>query len=146
MDINEAIRRLESISIKENVENAIIDTDKKLVGYQKDQMLHGITSTGKKIGKYKSDEYAAKKYQMNSLAGLGYKDEKLTGEFQSAIGVDVRDSSVVFFSSDSKTEDILNRDGEDVFGLSRHWAVMYSNQELKAATIKRIKKSFHGLL
>lgn len=135
-DIKERVTKLD---VSEVIENAIIDTQKDLVKYQKEQMLHGVRKSGKKIGKYKSPAYAKKKFQMNSKAGLGNKDLKLTGDFHSRVLVDVRGKEVIVSSDDPKTEKIVEREGDDIFGLSKEFAKQYSNNELAEAAIVRFK-------
>lgn len=140
--INEMIRRLEAMSITDVVGVAMENTQKRLTDAQRNQMLEGLRSDGKKIGKYKSKTYAAKKFAMNPMAGLGNIDLKLTGEFQAAILVDVRpgSQSLVFSSADEKTSMIVSLLGKEVFGLSTPFAKEYSAYFLKPEVIKLIRK------
>ena len=131
-------------SIKEVVENSLIDTRNELTAAQRNQMLHGERSSGKKIGKYKNPDYAVKKYQMNPLAGLGFKDLKLEGDFHKEIIVDVRQNAVVFGSADEKTSDIIEREGDNIFGLTKERAAEHGANYLAEAANNRIKKIING--
>lgn len=140
------ISRLEAMSITDIVGTAMENTQKRLTDAQRNQMLEGLDSNGKKIGKYKSKTYAAKKFAMNPLAGLGNIDLKLTGEFQAAILVDVRpdNQSLVFSSADEKTAMLVSLQGKDIFGLSTPFAKEYSAYFLKPEVIKLVKQQITG--
>lgn len=153
MDILALIARAESLNIKETMGEAMEDTSKDMVAAQKDQMLHGLKSTGKKIGKYRNPYYANKKYSMNTLAGKGNVDLKLKGTFQGETKVDIRGTSVVFYSTDNlptedgmgKADKLVSKYGDDIWGLSKPYAAEYSNESLGPEIIRRVKKQFYGL-
>lgn len=143
------ILNLKKINIKETIEEVMVEDVNALAAAQRDQMLHGERSTGKKIGKYKNKKYAAMKYAMSPLAGNGYKDLKLTGSFQDLIIAEPRSTGVVFTSNDthtdavtgdSKLDSILNREGEDIFGLNKKYAAQYATKSLKPKANKLFKK------
>lgn len=141
MDINQLIYNTDSLNVNEAVENAFIDISKNLIDAQKDQLIHGQLSTGKKTGLYKLKAYEIKKHAMNPLAGLGHKDYKLTGDFQRGIFVDVRATELVFGSLDIKTESILSskhNDGDNIMGLNKE-SVAKVEPALQAAAVENIK-------
>lgn len=137
--LEQQIEKMKKLNIREQLENAFIDTQDDLTRAQRDQMLHGLDKFGDKIGKYKNKAYAAKKFAMNQKAGLGYKDLKLEGDFHREIIVDVRTNWIYFSSADEKLGDILAREGENIFGLSPKYAECYSQQWLETAANKRIQ-------
>jgi hypothetical protein len=121
MDINQLLFNVGALNFNEVIEDSLYDLSPNIVKAQKDQLIHGYLSTGKKTGKYASKAYAAKKFGMNTLAGFGRKDYKLSSDFQRGIFVDVRATELVFGSLDAKTQQILNapyNDGEDILGLN----------------------------
>lgn len=122
------------------ISETVLETQKPLVFYQQDQLIHGIRSTGKKIGKYASKKYASQKYKQSRRAGFGYIDEFLTGEFQSEIFVRVKKNSIEFWSADEKTRKIVARDGADIFGLTPQNREKYSKKDLMPIAIKKIKQ------
>lgn len=141
--INEMIRRIKSIDHNAIIEEAIARNPEALVNLQRQQMLKGERRTGKKIGKYKNTLYAKKKFEQNSLAGFGFKDEKLTGDFQKAIFADTRKGHVVLTSADSKLQSIVDRDGWDIFGLNKISIKEYS-PILRNDSVKIIKALMNG--
>lgn len=150
--IDQLIKRAKSLKFREIIRESVEETRSEIVQAQRDQMLHGLKSDGKKIGKYKNPDYARKKYQMNQLAGMGNVDLKYTGEFQSEAFVDTRNDSVVFGSADNvpvdtgdgtmgKTDKLVEQYGGDIFGLSPSYAAEYSQNHLgPIAQNKIIKK------
>lgn len=144
MDINQLISNLRKVDFKEAMEIAINSNPGLYAQAQRNQMLRGERNNGKKIGKYKSKAYTEKKYALNQLAGKGYKDEKLTGEFHRLIFVEARRGVVVFSSSDTKTNDIMNRDGEDIFGLNKE-SVAEVAPTLAKDSNAIVKKVIYGL-
>lgn len=103
-------------------------------------MLFGERSDGKKIGKYKSVPYAVRKQAMNPLAGFKIVDLRLSGEFHGGIFADVREDKVVFDSLDSKTEDLVDKYGEKIFGLNQKNASEYSTNYLAPVAVTNFKK------
>ena len=55
---------------------------------------------------------------MNSLAGFGNVDLKLTGDFQFELFVDVRADTFVIDSADEKSQKLKSKYGEMIFGLA----------------------------
>jgi hypothetical protein len=145
MELSKLKANVQSLNFKEELEIAVQETAKQAANLQRDQMLHGLRSTGEKIGKYRSKAYASKKFQMNSLAGFGFKDERLTGDFYREFVVDARPEGVHFTSADPKTKDIVSREGEDIFGLTKSNAENYGSVILAPVMNKNIKKHINGL-
>ncbi|CAL7961491.1 hypothetical protein GAMM_230008 [Gammaproteobacteria bacterium] len=145
--INAMISKLEAVSIADIVGIAMENTQKRLTDSQRNQLLEGLRSDGTKIGKYKSKTYAAKKFAMNPLAGLGNIDNRLTGAFQSDIIVDIRpeSASLVFSSVDEKTSMLVSLQGKNIFGLSTPFAQEYSKYFLKPEVVKLIKQRINGV-
>lgn len=80
--------------------------------------MRGLNKKGEKIGRYKSDAYARKKYAQSPLAGYGYVDLRLTGAFQNSRVIDVRGNDVVFSAGDSKAPALEEKYGPTIFGLT----------------------------
>lgn len=142
--IDKLIANLKSVKMQDVISSSIDATRYEAVEAQRDQMLHGKASDGKLIGKYKNPKYAQKKYAQNSEAGLGNVDLYLKGDFQKDVFIDTRDKSVVFSSADSKLEDLVDRYGDRIFGLSPSYAAQYSARHIAPEAIKRIKQKITG--
>lgn len=138
--ISRLIRNVKGLNLDEVFEESFSEKQRPLVLLQRDQMLHGERSDGKKIGKYRNKKYAQKKYAQNSLAGFGYIDLRLTGDFQGDILADVRNKSVVFTSADEKTSKLIEDFGEKIFGLNEPYRKKFSAKELKPTALKKILK------
>lgn len=142
MTIRQIIQKHKAISIPTLLSVSLEEISPKLTEVQRLQMKAGFRSTGKPIGKYRSPSYAKRKHEMNPLAGYGNKDLFLTGAFQGDIIVDVRPGSIVFSSADPKTFDIVEREGGDIFGLSK---ASIATQIRKPLAIEFAKQYKNGL-
>lgn len=137
--------RVSKLNFKEEIEFAIGETSKQLSDYQRHQMSTGTRRDGKKIGKYKSDAYAQLKHEMYPLPGLGNVDLKYTGDFQRNIFVDPRANEVVFSSSDPKTNDLIAKYSDKIFGLTEAGAGDYSKKVLGPVVSDNIQKKINGV-
>lgn len=135
--INQMLERIKSVNVTEESATALDANAKEIIDLQKVQLLKGVKADGKKIGKYKNNSYAAKKFSQNPLAGFGNVDLKLTGDFAFGIFVDVRTQSFVIDSQDNKTDKIFKRYG-DPFGLNKKSKVELI-PPLKKTMVKNIK-------
>lgn len=136
-DIKERVNSIDFLSI---IENCMIDGQDVLTEMQRKQMLLGVNSLDRKIGKYKNKNYAEKKHAMNPKPGFGFKDLKLTGEFQRSIMVEPRDAEVIFTSNDEKTNEIVNREGSVIFGLTPKNREKYAIKHLEPKANRKIIK------
>lgn len=125
--INNMLQSVLKIDLPQAVDNSFDATKKDYVGLQKDQMTLGLASDGEKIGKYQNEVYAAKKNAMNSKAGFGNVDLKLTGDFYSGIFADPRSEGIVVDSLDPKTEMLTEKYGEGIFTLADERKQTFAN-------------------
>lgn len=121
-DIEKIVKKLTFVStnIDSISSEAVRNSSKIGIEEQKSQMLKGINADGVKIGTYRSTFYKQLKQEMNPSAG-GFVDLKLTGAFHNAIKLDVNTTEYSFTSTDSKTEQLLSKYGEAIFGLFGSW-------------------------
>lgn len=133
------LKKFEQLNTDEIAVDSIDATKDEIKVKQKDQLLHGLRPDGSKIGKYRSNKYATKKYALNPLAGIGNVDLKLTGDLHREIFVDVRDNTLVIDSADEKTGSLINKYG-DPFGLGSERRAEYINETLRKVFIDNIKK------
>lgn len=104
------------------LDQTVEDTKDKVIELNKDQLLHGLDAFGVKIGEYKSIPYAIQKFSLNSLAGFGQKDYRLTGAYYEKIYAIIQGGKLIIGSSDSKNK-WLDFPGE--FGLTDESKVKY---------------------
>ena len=136
--INAMIKKAEALNLSEAVGEAIEQTIEEYKDIQRNQLLEGEGQKGK-IGKYRSKSYAARKFLINQKAGEGNVDLKLTGGFYNEIFVDVRNTSVVTDSADEKTGKLVEKYGENIFGLNKVNKAGYSKNVLGPVAVKKIK-------
>lgn len=111
------LQAVEKMDMQYLIESSLVDSQEDYVKLQKDQMLNGMNVNDEKIGRYKSNEYASKKYQQNSLAGFGNVDLRLHGPFHGGIFADVREDVIVVDSLDAKSEKLMAMYSDKIFGL-----------------------------
>jgi hypothetical protein len=133
-------KRIQQVDVAFESEEAINATRSSILDKQRDQLLHGLTASGGKIGFYKSAVYAAKKNKMNSLPGFGIMDWKLTGSLHKELFVEPRGGTLFISSLDPKTESLVEKEG-DPFGLTSKNKKAYIKESLFAVFMKRIRKA-----
>lgn len=137
--IDQLITNVQQLNFITIIEESIDQTKEQYKELQRDQMLSGEGKNGK-IGKYQSKSYASKKEQINPKPGFGNVDLKLTGSFQNEIFVDVRTNSVVVDSADAKSGKLIEKYGDNIFGLNVVNQSNYSINEMGPVAVKKIKE------
>lgn len=137
--------RLSGLNINEVVGETLQENRITLIEKQKYQMLHGIDSEGHLMGKYKNQSYARKKFSMNPLAGFGNYDLRWKGEFQRQIDIKFFSTSMVFMSSDQKTEKLIGLTSLKIFGLNTFYILDLTGELLAEQFTKNILKRVYGL-
>lgn len=84
----------------------------------KEQLTSGYSAKGKIKPKYRNHAYARMKSEMNALPGIGTPDLRLTGAFYNSIQVDIGGQDVEFLATDSKSESLTEKYGDEVLGMS----------------------------
>lgn len=140
--VDAMLRRFERIDVVNEAKQSLYDVRYSYVDQQKRQLLHGRDKNDKLIGKYKSAQYAAKKFALNGLAGLGNVDLRVTGRFYAGIFVDVRDMYLYIDSEDSKTAVLTEKYGNDIFGLSKTYRVPFV-QKAGRVLLLRLRAALH---
>lgn len=104
--------------LKKSVADSLNETSKQWIALNDAQMTAGLTSENKKIGKYRSKEYADYKFQLNPFAGKGNVDLRLTGAFYRAKYVIIQGNKLISGSKDPKNDDLEDAYGEKIHGLN----------------------------
>lgn len=111
--INDLLKRLQAVNIPEESKQALEANKPLIVQLNRERMLEGRKTSGRILPNYSKI----------SQEVYGYPNEpiklKATGAFQQAITVDVGIDIIKTTSTDSKTEMLTKRYGEDVFGLGQ---------------------------
>lgn len=143
--INKLIENMMNLDVKATVADAVDATKTEIVAYQQGQMLRGKDRFGGQIGKYKNPDYARRKANQNPLAGYGNVDLRDKGPFQQNIKVVTFIDSVQIFSTDEKNEDLTEKYGEKIFGLSPEFAGEYAQLYLTPKANSLIKDKIYEL-
>ena len=113
------LQRVQSLNVNTVSQDTMEEAAPIVESWQRDQLLGGKNREGKKIGRYRNPAYAQMKHSMNAVPGLGVPDLRLTGDFYRGIYTDVRGDKIIIDSTDEKTQDLVDKYGEVIFGLSK---------------------------
>jgi len=100
------------------MELAVQANEKPLVQINRRQMQVGKNAEGQAIGAYRSASYAKFKKQMGSKAPYRVVDLLLTGNFQKEMILETDDRDYQILSTDDKTDDLVSKYGENIFGIA----------------------------
>jgi len=119
MTAQQMINKLQRITEQELQQKMeILITSDPILKQEKIQELkRGDRPNGSEIGTYRSNSYSLFKSSLNPLAG-GYVDLILTGAFSNNLFIEKRSKRYFFDSTDSKSDDLFNKYGQDLRGLS----------------------------
>lgn len=119
--------KVKSLDLRSEVPVIIERTQADLILLNQTQLFQfGMKADGSFLGEYKNKSYAAKKNARNPQPGLGRPDFKLTGEFYKDFYVKVSKTVFEVDSKDSKSASLIERDGENIFGLTKENKTVYS--------------------
>lgn len=104
--------------VDEYFRRAIVENQEELLDLNIAQLESGKDSLGAFLDQYASDAYAKFKKFHGSQAPLGIPDLKLEGDFHSGFILKADGSEFIFTSTDEKKDRLVDKYGEDIFGLS----------------------------
>jgi len=104
--------------LNKNMELAVQANEKPLVDINRKQMQVGKNAEGQIIGAYRSTSYAKFKKQMGSKAPYRAVDLLLTGNFQKDMILETDDKDYQILSTDEKTDDLVSKYGDVIFGIA----------------------------
>lgn len=120
--------RLKRLEIGQEIRKELAKNAEKLAELQTEQMSVGHNARGCKIGWYLNKDYAELKHTMNPKPGQGYVDLKLTGDFYEGVFAEIDMDDIIFDSTDSKSDDLQERYGEEIFGLDEEMTKQFQEQ------------------
>lgn len=97
---------------------AIIENQEEILDSNVAQLKEGKDSLGAFLDEYASDDYARFKQAMGSLAPFGKPDLILEGDFTEGFILEYKGDSFFFDSTDEKRNHLVDKYGEQIFGLS----------------------------
>lgn len=138
--ILELLNRVKELNVQDVSERSMEEAAPEMTKRQREQMMKGINSKGKKIGRYRSPAYARLKNQMNPVPGLGTPDLRKTGEFHKDIYTEIRGEDVILDSYNEKTEALAKKYGEVIFGLAKDSKSEFVNEDLRPVFMKNVRE------
>jgi hypothetical protein len=118
MTINDLYLNAKAIDLADIFSDVIAKNEQHLINLNHNQLQFGLDSEGNYLREYQSPAYALEKQSMNPKAGLGNPDLYYTGAFYRGWSLLITNSEFLFDSGDSKTSDLIEKYGDNIFGLS----------------------------
>lgn len=116
--VSEMVKRLTELNIDGLAKQSLGINSNVMTDLIKEQLTSGYSAKGKIKPKYRNPTYARMKSEMNALPGNGTPDLRLTGAFYNSIQVDIGGQDVEFLATDSKSESLTEKYGDEVLGMS----------------------------
>lgn len=133
------LRRIEKADIGKVITESMEKAEPLIADRQRAQMLEGLNSKGQKIRRYRSNAYAKMKHAMNPVPGFGNWDMYLTGALSKSIYAEVRGDAVIIDATDPKTQGLVEKAGEIVFGLNKSTKAELIKDDLQPIVVKRMR-------
>lgn len=132
--------RFKKVDVQDLSEQSMEAAAPKLSQRQREQLLEGKNALGEKVGRYRNPQYARMKNAMNPKPGYGVPDLKLSGNFHKGIYTDVRGDTIITDSTDTKTQKLADKYGEEIFGLSEEKKNVFIKEDLHPVFMEKIKQ------
>lgn len=139
-NLSTRLKKVTEEDIKNVILGAVKKYSKKIIEMNQNQLLfEGSDSKGKKLKRYAAKWYEAYKMTLNPA---GVTDLRLKGGFYASFFVETSKYPVILYASDPKTEDLVNKYGENIFGLNDEHKEILINEYIK----KEIEEYFSAIL
>lgn len=130
--LREFADKLKAFNVEKEAETVILNNGDLAVRLNQNQMVDGETSLDKEITpSYFSSSYAAFKSKLNSRAGFGTPDLRVTGAFQHGMRMIKKSKKYFITSSDGKTPELTKKYTINVFGLNKTNSNTFRNKNDK---------------
>lgn len=116
--LTDLVKKLQRLKSNQNtiIKEAVLRNQDKIEAVQANQMQEGRNAEGLEIGVLRNPAYARRKKSSGGRAPLGIVDLKNTGAFQKGIVAQPIQGGLTITSRDSKTPDLEEKYGEEIFG------------------------------
>ncbi len=140
--IHAMLKRVKSVDLIELASDIVENKPQVIIDMNKDNLVHGIKKDGTQIGKYKDQGYySRKKFAMNSKAGFGNVDLINKRAFVGGMFLKMFSSGVFDIRSrDSKSDELMTKYGDDIFGLTSDNKKKYRTDVLQPELVREVKK------
>lgn len=124
--------KFQKIKPNELVKDAVLMTGDKAIEINQSQLYdQSEDRKQRKLQDYSDADYARYKQTLNPLLALGSPDLKETGAFYDAFYAEVSGQKITLNSTDFKTDRLVKKYGEDIFGLNPDNLVFYARNYVK---------------
>lgn len=131
--------KFQKIKPDELIKDAVLMTGGDAIQLNQDQLYEkSEDSKGRKLREYQDGDYAREKQTLNPFLALGQPDFKLTGDFYNDFYAEVNTKTLKISSDNFKTDDLIRRDGEDIFGLNKDNLIIYGNNYVRPKILTEI--------
>ncbi len=112
MTLHELKRRWSKLDVKRAAISIVAERKEDIIDKNREQLMDGFNKEKKRLKKYASPQYAAKKNRRNPVPGYGNPDLYDTGSFQQAMKLNIQSTTLYeITSTDSKTPDLKKKYG-----------------------------------
>jgi hypothetical protein len=119
MTIQELKRRWSKIDVKRAAISIVSERKEDIIDKNREQLMDGFDKEKKRLKKYASAAYAAKKNKRNPSPGYLNPDLYDKGGFQNSMKLNIQSTNIYeITSTDSKTPDLKEKYGATIFGLT----------------------------
>lgn len=134
-DVGDMITRVEAVLAEMNsiYGEAIQESAESAIHWNQEQLLDGYKANGEMLDEYKFAWYALQKHGANPRPMYGIADAKKTGGLYNNMFVRVSVDAVTFGSTATTAAFMIERDGEEIFGLSDESIELYKQDYMPIA-------------
>lgn len=141
MTVRELYSKFKSFDTKTEGVRAIDVTKEAAVDFNREQLyFSSVRSDGSYLQGYKSEFYAEFKNRKNPSPGFGAPDLYDTGSFQNKMFAVIESDKLRFDSKDSKTSDLVEKYGRNIFGLTKQNLDEYAKVNVHNELVRRVKE------
>lgn len=146
MTLSEMLERVERLDLKAAIPDLVIKQEAALIDLNTSQLEMGMYSDDFPIEPiYANDDYADFKKSLGSKAPFRTPNLNLDGGFYQGFEMAVNGTDYSFNSSDWKTEHLVDKYGQDIFGLSEKNKAIFA-KEILIYEIREYITSITGLI
>lgn len=125
---------VQSIKLRDNLPVLIRNTSAEILTLNRFQLYNqSVDKNEEPLRLYGSLSYALEKNKMNPAPGFGRPDLYLTGSFQRAIYVEVNQTIIKVWSRDRKTDSLVAKYSDEIFGMTPKSKGKYAQETLYPA-------------
>lgn len=135
-DYSTKLKNTKEENLDKGILKVIDDYKHVAIDLNTSQLMAGEDSTGKMLDPYRSPSYASLKLFLNPR---GVTDLRLTGAFQESFFIKDSKFPISFSATDEKTSELINRYGDQIFGLNEE-SISTLNQNILPGIQEFFKK------